>query len=71
MAERKLYALAIEAYDGDQTSLEIHWLDSELQPDNPMTMWAILVVDGERAWIDSYGYVSRDEAEALVRSSGR
>lgn len=66
MAERKLYALAIETYDGDQTSLEIEWLNPELEPEEQTTMWAILVVDGENAWIDSYGYVSREEAESLI-----
>ncbi len=63
----RLLPVAIEAYDGDTTSIELHWYDNDREPDEPDVMWAIAAVGADSVSIIDYGYRSREEAvESIV-----
>ncbi len=69
--DERLLPIAIEAYDGDTTSLELHWYDTEREPNDPDVMWAIAAVGADSVSIIDYGYRSRKEAAESIEALRR
>jgi hypothetical protein len=69
--EERLLPIAIEAYDGDTTSVELHWYDTEREPEERDVMWGIAAVGPEAVAIIDYGYRSREEAVESIEATRR
>jgi hypothetical protein len=69
--DERLLPIAIEAYDGDTTSLELQWYDQECEPDEPDVMWVIAAVGPDSVSIIDYGYRSRGEVVESIEALRR